>query len=196
MNFRSDINALRAIAVLGVVLFHFLGSTLPGGFAGVDVFFVISGFLMTAIIFRGMQAQTFKVSDFYLARARRIVPALTVLCITLLALGWFYLHPADFATLGKHALGSLSFSSNVMYLKESGYFDEASKEKWLLHTWSLSVEWQFYVVYPIALVVLRKFMRLQSLRYVLVLGAVASFALCVVATGRWPGSAFYQRQNG
>lgn len=191
MNFRTDINGLRAIAVLGVVLFHFLGNALPGGFAGVDVFFVISGFLMTAIIFRGLQAQTFKVTDFYLARARRIVPTLTVLCIVLLPLGWIYLHPIDFGTLGKHAIGSLSFTSNFMYIKESGYFDEASKEKWLLHTWSLSVEWQFYVVYPIALVMLRKFMRLQFLRYVLVLGAVASFALCVYATGRWPSSAFY-----
>jgi peptidoglycan/LPS O-acetylase OafA/YrhL len=191
MNFRTDINALRATAVLGVVLFHFLSNALPGGFAGVDVFFVISGFLMTSIIFRGLDAQTFKVSDFYLARARRIVPALTVLSLALLALGWFYLHPTDFGTLGKHALGSLSFISNFMYLKESGYFDEASKEKWMLHTWSLSVEWQFYLVYPVVMVMLRKFMRLQFMRYVLVLGAVASFALCVYATGRWPSSAFY-----
>jgi peptidoglycan/LPS O-acetylase OafA/YrhL len=191
MNFRTDINALRATAVLGVVLFHFSSNALPGGFAGVDVFFVISGFLMTSIIFRGLDAQTFKVSDFYLARARRIVPALTVLSLALLALGWFYLHPTDFGTLGKHALGSLSFTSNFMYLKESGYFDEASKEKWMLHTWSLSVEWQFYLVYPIVMVALRKFMRFQSLRIVLVCGAVASFALCIYATDRWPGSAFY-----
>lgn len=191
MNFRPDINALRAIAVLGVVFFHFLGSALPGGFAGVDVFFVISGFLMTSIIFRGMQAQTFKVTDFYIARAHRIVPALTVLCLALMAFGWFYLHPRDLATMGKHALGSLSFSSNVMYLKESGYFDEASKEKWLLHTWSLSLEWQFYLVYPIVLVVLRKFFSIHSLRYFLLCGAMASFVLSIYATGRWPSSAFY-----
>lgn len=191
MNFRTDINGLRAIAVLGVVVFHFVDTALPGGFAGVDVFFVISGFLMTSIIFRGLQAQNFHLADFYLARARRIVPALTVVCSALLGMGWFYLHPLDFGTLGAHALGSLSFVSNFVYLKESGYFDEASREKWLLHTWSLSVEWQFYVVYPLALVVLRKFMRLEVVRYVLVAATFISFALYIYATGRWPSSAFY-----
>ena len=191
MNFRTDINGLRAIAVLGVAAFHFLGNALPGGFAGVDVFFVISGFLMSSIIFRGLETNSFKITDFYLARARRIVPALTVVCLALLAMGWFFLHPIDFGTLGKHAAGSLSFTSNFVYLKESGYFDQASREKWLLHTWSLSVEWQFYVVYPIALVLLRKLMPLRQLRYVLILGTVASFGLCVYASARWPSSAFF-----
>lgn len=191
MNFRTDINGLRTIALLGVVLFHFFGNALPGGFSGVDVFFVISGFLMTSIIFKGLEAGSFNLIGFYVARARRIIPALTGLCLALLILGWFYLYPADFSTLSKHVLGSLTFSSNVMYLKESGYFDEASKEKWLLHTWSLSVEWQFYIIYPIMLLALKKFMPLQSLRYAVILGAVGSFALCVYATDRWPSSAFY-----
>jgi peptidoglycan/LPS O-acetylase OafA/YrhL len=191
MNFRADINGLRAIAVCGVVTFHFLANYLPGGFAGVDVFFVISGFLMTSIIFRGQESGRFSIVQFYYARARRIVPALAVLCASSLALGWFYLHPIDFGTLGKHILGSLSFSSNIVYLKESGYFDEASKEKWLLHTWSLSVEWQFYIFYPLALVVLRKLMSPRYVRYLLVGAAAASLVVCVYASSRWPSSAFY-----
>ena len=191
MNFRPDINGLRAIAVLGVVLFHFLGHALPGGFAGVDVFFVISGFLMTSIIFRGLETKNFSILNFYRARAKRIVPALSILGLTLVVLGWFFLHPDDFRALAKHTFGSLTFSSNFLYLKESGYFDEASKEKWLLHTWSLSVEWQFYLLYPILVVLLGKLFRLPVVRAILVVGTVLSFCLCVYATSRWPSSAFY-----
>ena len=191
MNFRTDINGLRAVALAGVVIFHFWKPALPGGFAGVDVFFAISGFLMTSIIFRGLERKSFRIFDFYLARARRIVPALAVLCAVLLSIGWFYLHPMDFGMLGKHALGSLSFLSNVVYLKEAGYFDEASEEKWLLHTWSLSVEWQFYIIYPIVLVALRKFLGLRALRYCLLIGTIASLVLCVYATQRWPSSSFF-----
>lgn len=191
MNFRDDINGLRAIALLGVILFHFSSSSLPGGFAGVDVFFVISGFLMTSIIIKGLQGNKFSLIDFYIARARRIVPALAVLCLILVAAGWFYLHPSDLNSLAKHALGSVSFLSNFVYLAESGYFDEASKEKWLLHTWSLSVEWQFYILYPIALMVLYKLIGFRWLRYCLVLGTIGSFLLCVYATSRWPSASFF-----
>lgn len=191
MNFRPDINGLRAIAVLGVVLFHFLGKALPGGFAGVDVFFVISGFLMTSIVFRGLENNKFGILNFYRARTKRIVPALSVLCLILLVVGWFFLHPHDYHALAKHTLGTLTFSSNFLYLKESGYFDEASREKWLLHTWSLSVEWQFYLLYPIVVVLLGKIFRLPALRAILIGGAVASFCVCVYATGRWPSSAFF-----
>ncbi|MFT3812152.1 MAG: acyltransferase family protein [Acidovorax sp.] len=191
MNFRTDINGLRAIALIGVVIFHFWKPILPGGFAGVDVFFVISGFLMTSIIFRGLEQESFRIFDFYLARARRIIPALTVLCAVLLLAGWFYLHPMDFGVLGKHALGSLSFLSNVVYLKEVGYFDEASKEKWLLHTWSLSVEWQFYIIYPIVLVILKKLFNLRSLRSFLIIGTITSLMLSIYATQHWPSSSFF-----
>jgi peptidoglycan/LPS O-acetylase OafA/YrhL len=191
MKFRSDINGLRAIALLGVVLFHFLGSAISGGFSGVDVFFVISGYLMTSIIIGGLESGNFQLLEFFAARARRIIPALTVLCVTVLIIGWFYLHPLDFGMLGKHALSSLSFISNFVYLKETGYFDEASKEKWLLHTWSLSVEWQFYILYPIALAILHRFVGKKWLRLTLLIGALASFALCVYGTGRWPSSSFF-----
>lgn len=191
MSFRYDINGLRAIAVIAVVLFHFNPSWVPGGFAGVDVFFVISGFLMTGIIFRGLENNDFGLFKFYVARANRIVPALAVLCIVLLGLGWFYLNPVDYKLLGRHVAGSGGFFSNVIYWRESGYFDAESHEKWLLHTWSLSVEWQFYILYPIVLVILNKLFSLDNLKRVLVIGTVLGFALSVVATMKWPNPAYY-----
>lgn len=191
MPFRKDINALRAIAVIAVVLFHFNESWLPGGFVGVDVFFVISGYLMTGIIIRGVENERFSISQFYMARASRIIPALSVLCLVLLVFGWFYLAPLDYKALGEHAASSVLFLSNHVYLGESGYFDAASHEKWLLHTWSLSVEWQFYVVYPLMIVLLRKFMSLRAVKVVILIGAVAGFLFCVVATEKSPDSAYY-----
>ncbi|MFA0497379.1 acyltransferase family protein, partial [Vibrio sp. 10N.222.46.A1] len=150
-NFRYDINALRALAVSIVVIFHFFPGFITGGFLGVDVFFVISGFLMTKIIMSSLETNTFSLKDFYLARAKRIIPALAVMCLVVLLVGIIYLDPWALRKLGKHILTSVGFVSNHTYLKESGYFDVAAQSKWLLHTWSLSVEWQFYVLYPLVL---------------------------------------------
>jgi peptidoglycan/LPS O-acetylase OafA/YrhL len=191
MNFRYDINGLRAIAVIAVVLFHFNPVWVPGGFAGVDVFFVISGFLMTGIIFRGLENDSFNLFKFYVARANRIIPALAVLCLVLLVFGWFYLTPLDYKALGKHVASSMGFLSNVIYWRESGYFDAASHEKWLLHTWSLSVEWQFYIIYPIVLVVLKRFLSLENLKRLIVIGTVLGFVFSVIATIKWPNPAYY-----
>lgn len=189
--FRYDINGLRAYAVIAVVLFHFNPSWVPGGFAGVDVFFVISGFLMTGIIFKGLEQNNFSILKFYVARANRIIPALALLCLVLIVLGWFYLTPLEYKALGKHAASSVTFLSNIMYWKEAGYFDASSHEKWLLHTWSLSVEWQFYIIYPLILVVMRKFMSIKTMKLFLVAGTVLGFILCVVATYKWPNSSYY-----
>ena len=189
--FRKDINGLRAIAVIVVVLFHFNPTWMPGGFAGVDIFFVISGFLMTGIIFRGIEQHKFSVLNFYIARANRIIPALSMLCFALFVFGWFYLTPLDYKALGKHIYGSISFLSNVMYWRESGYFETASHEKWLLHTWSLSVEWQFYLIYPIILVGISKFISLDKMKTVILLGMVIGFAFCVFATYKWPDPSYY-----
>ena len=191
MKFRKDINGLRAIAVIAVVLFHFNASWMPGGFAGVDVFFVISGFLMTGIIFRGIEQENFSILKFYVARANRIIPALAVLCLVLLVFGWFYLTPLDYRVLGKHVGSSMGFLSNIIYWRESGYFDAASHEKWLLHTWSLSAEWQFYIIYPLVLVAMRKFMSLKAMKATVLVGTVLGFIFCVIATYKWPNPAYY-----
>jgi peptidoglycan/LPS O-acetylase OafA/YrhL len=191
MQFRKDINGLRAIAVIAVVLFHFNPAWMPGGFAGVDVFFVISGFLMTGIIFNGIEKTNFSILKFYVARANRIIPALAVLCLVLLIFGWFFLAPADYKVLGKHVAGSMSFLSNIVYWNESGYFDPSSHEKWLLHTWSLSAEWQFYIIYPLVIVFMRKFMTIKSIKVSFVLGTVLGFLFCVIATYKWPNPSYY-----
>ena len=191
VQFRKDINGLRAIAVIAVVLFHFNSSWMPGGFAGVDVFFVISGFLMTGIIFRGFEQETFSILKFYIARANRIIPALAVLCLVLLVFGWFYLAPLDYRALGKHVGSSMIFLSNIVYWTESGYFNSASHEKWLLHTWSLSVEWQFYIIYPLVLVTMRKFISLKAMKATILVGTVFGFIFCVIATYKWPNPSYY-----
>jgi len=191
IRFRKDINGLRAIAVIAVVLFHFNETWLLGGFAGVDVFFVISGFLMTGIIFRGIEQENFSILKFYIARADRLIPALALLCITLLIFGWFFLIPLDYKILSKHVGSSMGFLSNIIYWRESGYFDVASREKWLLHTWSLSVEWQFYLIYPVVLVAMRKIMPLRAMKAAILLGTILGFSLCVVATYKWINASYY-----
>ncbi|TRX58168.1 acyltransferase family protein [Thalassomonas sp. M1454] len=191
MTFRKDINGLRAIAVMAVVLFHFNANWLPGGFAGVDVFFVISGFLMTGIIFKGLASDNFSTWNFYKARARRIVPALAILCIVVMLWGWFFLDPTEYRRLAKHAASSIGFVSNFAYLREAGYFDVASHQKWLLHTWSLSAEWQFYILYPLILVLLKRFMSFNAMKLFVLVGTVVGFVFCAFATSRWPDSSYY-----
>lgn len=190
--FRKDINGLRAWAVVAVVLFHFGVPGFAGGFVGVDVFFVISGFLMTQIIVKGLEGGRFSIWRFYLARAKRIVPALLVLCAFLLVAGWFVLPAPDYRPLGTHALTSVLFASNIQYWREAGYFDTASHDKWLLHTWSLSVEWQFYLVLPLLLILVWRFWpgRRNAWR-LLALVLLASLLFSVWLTARKPEAAFF-----
>lgn len=191
MGFRGDINGLRAIAVLGVVLFHFYSAILPGGFAGVDVFFVISGFLMTSIIYSKICSSDFSLLGFYMDRARRLVPAIVVLCAVLLFWGYFGLLPIDYKLLGDHIVSALLFYSNIIFFSESGYFDTSSHLKWLLHTWSLSVEWQFYIVYPLLLLFLSRFFRREVVKSAVVVLAFSSFAFAVYASYLMPSFAYY-----
>lgn len=191
LNFRYDINGLRAIAVIAVVIFHFDPSWLPGGFAGVDVFFVISGFLMTSIIFRGLDQSTFNLIKFYIARANRIVPALAALCLAVLVAGWFILFPAEYEALGKHAASSIAFISNFIYWQEAGYFDAASHEKWLLHTWSLAVEWQFYLLYPLILLALKPLLGVNKLRHAVLALTVAFLVFSIATSALWPSASYY-----
>lgn len=191
--FRYDINGLRALAVISVVLFHFKFPGFTGGFVGVDVFFVISGFLMTGIIIKGLESDSnrkFSLFDFYIARARRIIPALLFLCVVLLVAGWFFLAPDDYVKLAREADRALLFLSNNYYYKNSGYFDAASHERMLLHTWSLSVEWQFYIIYPLALMLLAKLGR-RWLPYSIALMMLVSFAISFLKSAQDPSYAFY-----
>ena len=189
--FRHDINGLRAWAVVAVVLYHFGVPGFAGGFVGVDVFFVISGFLMTGIIITGLERGNFSLWSFYLARARRIIPALLVLCATLLILGWFWLPNADYKLLASHVGTAVAFVSNLKFWREAGYFDTASHEKWLLHTWSLSVEWQFYILLPLGCLLLWHWFGKRGVKLALVAAGLLSLALSVYASDRWPGAAFY-----
>lgn len=189
MQFRKDINGLRAIAVIAVVIFHFNASWMPGGFAGVDVFFVISGFLMTGIIFRGIEQENFSILKFYVARANRIIPALAAFCFVMLVLGYFYLTPWDYKTVGRDVAASMSFLSNFMFSIRGDYFQ--SGDNFLLHTWSLSAEWQFYLIYPVVLVFLKRFMSLKAMKLAVLIGTVAGFLLCVVATSIWSSYSYF-----
>lgn len=190
-SFREDINGLRAIAVLSVVIFHFNKDYLPGGFAGVDVFFVISGYLMTSIIFRGLEHNNFSIISFLKARAKRIIPALTIMILALLIIGFLCLEPLTYRLIGKHALSSLLFISNYIYSIESGYFDLGSHDKFLLHTWSLSVEWQFYIIYPMVLLLISKLASINTIKKVIVLFTLLSFVLSCIYTRTHPESSYF-----
>lgn len=151
IKYRPDIDGLRAIAILAVVGFHATPSYFPGGFVGVDIFFVISGFLISTIIFGELEAEKFSLKNFYFRRIRRIFPALLLLMLSCGLFGWVVLLPDEFRQLGKHIAGGNAFISNFILWKESGYFDNSSSTKPLLHLWSLGIEEQFYFLWPILL---------------------------------------------
>jgi peptidoglycan/LPS O-acetylase OafA/YrhL len=193
LKYRRDIDGLRAIAVLGVVLFHALPVLSPGGFAGVDIFFVISGFLISSIIFGSLQTKSFSFFNFYLRRIRRIFPPLILVLAFCLVFGWFVLLPGEYKTLADHASYAAGFVVNVVFNREAGYFDAASETKVLLHLWSLCIEEQFYLIWP--LVVFAGWKMRRSLPAMISLAMIASFVLNVRgAMGSSPG-AFFLAQN-
>lgn len=149
--YRADIDGLRAVAVLAVVLFHAFPKALRGGFVGVDVFFVISGFLISSILFTNLAQERFSLAEFYSRRVRRILPALITVLASCLVAGWFVLLAHEYLQLGRHVAGGSAFISNLLLWRESGYFDTAAETKPLLHLWSLAIEEQFYLVWPLLL---------------------------------------------
>jgi peptidoglycan/LPS O-acetylase OafA/YrhL len=155
--YRKDIDGLRAVAVLAVILNHAGFAIAGGGYTGVDIFFVISGFLITSIILGELKAGTFTLAGFWERRVRRIIPALLAMMTVIAALGYFLLFPLDYKMLGQQLLAQSVFSSNFLFAAQSGYFDPDSNLKPLLHTWSLAVEEQFYIVFPILLLGLWKY---------------------------------------
>jgi peptidoglycan/LPS O-acetylase OafA/YrhL len=172
---RPDIDGLRAIAILSVLGFHANSNWLAGGFVGVDIFFVISGYLISGIIFNGLQRGTFSFADFYARRIKRIFPALLIVLILVTLFGWFSLFADEYQLLGKHVAAGAGFVSNLVLWKEAGYFDPAGALKPLLHLWSLGIEEQFYLFWPPLLYFVWK-RRINPL-VVIVAITIGSFAL-------------------
>jgi peptidoglycan/LPS O-acetylase OafA/YrhL len=157
LTYRADIDGLRAVAVLLVVVYHAFPNALPGGFIGVDIFFIISGYLISTLLFQGIKSGSFNIFDFYARRIRRIFPALGIVLLATGVFGWFSLRADEFSQLGKHIAAGAGFVSNLVLWSESGYFDNAAETKPLLHLWSLGIEEQFYFFFPIVLWLTWKF---------------------------------------
>ncbi len=189
MKYRPDIDGLRAVAILPVVAFHALPGVLPGGFIGVDVFFVISGYLITSIILSDLGRGIFTVGTFYRRRVRRIFPALGVVLVACLAVGYRFLTADEYRQLGNHTLGGAGFVQNLILWHDVGYFDNASDTKPLLHLWSLAVEEQFYIFWPLLLALAVRF-RIRVAWFVAAVAAV-SFACNLAFVARSPSAAFY-----
>ncbi|SEO48231.1 hypothetical protein SAMN05428959_108249 [Duganella sp. CF517] len=191
--YRPDIDGLRAVAVLCVVIFHAFPAALKGGFIGVDIFFVISGFLITSIIVGGLDRGSFSFADFYGRRVRRIFPVLAMVLAVSYALGWFVMLGDEYRQLGKHIAGGAGFVANFMLWGESGYFGSAAHTKPLLHLWSLGVEEQFYIVWPALLwLAARRGWPLLTLTLLL---ALVSFGLNVASVHGEAVRAFYSPQT-
>jgi peptidoglycan/LPS O-acetylase OafA/YrhL len=187
--YRPDIDGLRAVAVLSVVLFHAFPSLLPGGFIGVDVFFVISGYLISGILLRELGQDRFSMAGFYARRVRRIFPSLLAVMAACLAFGWIALFPDEYRQLGKHVAGGAGFAANFFYWAQVGYFDTAADTKPLLHLWSLGIEEQFYIVWPAVL--LLAWRRRANLLVVTAGLALLSFTLNVVGIIHHGDATFY-----
>ena len=191
--YRADIDGLRALAVLSVVGFHAFPSLIKSGFIGVDVFFVISGFLISTIIFENLERNSFSFLEFYARRIRRIFPALILVLLACYSFGWIALLADEFKQLGKHIAGGAGFVSNLVLRNESGYFDNAAATKPLLHLWSLGIEEQFYVIWPPLLWLARR-LRLNLLTTLIALAAF-SFGLNIGKVSNDTVAAFYTPQT-
>jgi peptidoglycan/LPS O-acetylase OafA/YrhL len=190
MKYRKEIDGLRAIAVLPVILFHAGFTTFSGGFVGVDIFFVISGYLITTIIVDEMDKGSFSLLNFYERRARRILPALFFVMLCTLLFAWFLLPPDDMRSFAKSLVAVPLFISNLLFYRESGYFDTLTDLKPLLHTWSLAVEEQYYLLFPLFLIVAWKFGK-RSIIAILIIVSTISIVLAQWASSTHPNFAFY-----
>jgi peptidoglycan/LPS O-acetylase OafA/YrhL len=188
---RLDIQGLRAIAVLSVVIFHAWPAALPGGYIGVDVFFVISGYLISSILLKDIEAGRFSIVEFYRRRVARIFPALFLMLAAVAATGYLILTPAELKELGRNLLSTTFFVSNIDFWLLTGYFDGAADLKPLLHTWSLAVEEQFYIVYPPLLYLLFSRLGRTRVTQLAVSGAVLGLAFSELAVHRWPTAAYF-----
>lgn len=191
--YRADIDGLRAIAVLSVVGFHAFPNWIKGGFIGVDIFFVISGFLISTIIFNNLTSNSFSFIEFYSRRIKRIFPSLLLVLIACITVGWFTLLADEYTQLGKHIAGGTGFISNFLFWQESGYFDKAAETKPLLHLWSLGIEEQYYIVWPLLLWLAWK-IRFNFL-IITISAFIISFALNIIEIHEDAVADFYSPQT-
>lgn len=187
--YRPDIDGLRAIAVLSVLAFHVSPGFVPGGFLGVDVFFVLSGYLISLIVLREQADGRFRLATFYGRRVRRLFPALAVVLLSVLGIGYFALFADEYERLAQHSFYAIAFLLNFRLMDEAGYFDVASHAKPLLHLWSLSVEEQFYLFWPVLLIALRR-LRVNLGMAIVLLGA-CSLAFAILLAERRPDALYF-----
>ena len=196
MQYRPEIDGLRAVAILAVMLFHAKFPLFSGGFTGVDVFFVISGYLITSIILSDLIKGTFSMSYFYERRARRILPALFFVMFVTLPIAYAILTPRDIKEFSQSLIYTSTFSSNIFFYFKSGYFDTASELKPLLHMWSLSVEEQYYLIFPVMLLLLYKYTSKKSIIIVLLAIASLAFSQYAVENDKLAAFFYYQCEHG
>ena len=173
MKYRPEIDGLRALAVIPVILFHAGFELFSGGFVGVDVFFVISGYLITTILIEDIENKRFSIANFYERRARRILPALFFVMVVCIPFAWMWMLPSQMKDFSQSLVAVSLFASNILFLRESGYFDAAAEEKPLLHTWSLAVEEQYYVLFPIFLILAWRFGKNRVFWMIVVMAAIS-----------------------
>lgn len=181
LKYRADIDGMRAVAVLGVILYHAFPHALPGGFIGVDIFFVISGYLISGILYKGHREGNFSFAEFYARRVRRLFPSLIAVLAICLVYGAVVLLPNEYQQLGKHVAAGTLFIQNIVFWQESGYFDTAANLKPLLHLWSLAVEEQYYIFFPpiLLLVWKRKWPLVLILSILLVASMIGNLVMSV-----------------
>lgn len=190
MQYRPEIDGLRAVAVVPVILFHAQTPMFAGGYVGVDIFFVISGYLITYIILGELAVGRFSLLDFYERRARRILPALLLVTAVCIPVAWLLMTPADQVDFARSLVATATFTSNIFFWRNSGYFDGAAELKPLLHTWSLAVEEQYYMLFPIFMMFVWRIAP-RHLGWIIAVGIVTSFSIAIWGTINYPTAAFY-----
>ena len=192
IGYRSDIDGLRAIAVLSVVSYHSFGRWIRGGFVGVDIFFVISGYLISSIIYKELESDRFSIVEFYVRRIRRIYPALFIVLASVCVAGWFLLLPTAFVLLGKQIIGGSTFAANFILWWQSGYFSpDATQKLPLLHLWSLGVEEQFYLIFPLICIAFYRARSRWKLPAAFLTIGIVSMILNVTFVSKYSGAAFF-----
>ena len=187
--YRPDIDGIRAFAIVAVIAYHAFPELIPGGLIGVDVFFVISGYLITSILVSSLSFDEKPILNFYIRRVRRILPALMVVLVSVYAFGYIALYADEFKELGLHIFSGATFISNFVYLSEAGYFDHSAELKPLLHLWSLAIEEQFYLCWPVLLLLAMK-TRITLTRLVMLL-FLTSFVISLWLSNQHPSWAYY-----